>query len=122
MGKDVVAHAIHYNSNRKYKLFIALYCASLSEEILESKLSGHEKGAFIRTVSQSRARIKFADGGSLYLEEIRELYSHVQIKLLRVLETLQTTNGRKSKTAKMFGISTRKIEYKVKEWLKKWWF
>jgi DNA-binding NtrC family response regulator len=58
----------------------------------------------------------------LYPDEIRERISHVQIKLLRVLETLQTTNGRKSKAAKMFGISTRKIEYKIKEWLKKWWF
>jgi transcriptional regulator with GAF, ATPase, and Fis domain len=89
---------------------------------LESKLSGHEKGAFVGSASQRRGRFELADGGSLFLDEIGELNSHVQIKLLRVLETLQTTNGSKSKAAKMPGISTRKIEYKIKEWSKKWWF
>jgi len=63
-----------------------------------------------------------ADGGSLYPDEIGELNSHVQIKLLRVLEIFQTPNGSKFNAAKMPGVSTRKIEYKIKEWSKKWRF
>jgi DNA-binding NtrC family response regulator len=86
-GKELVAHAIHYNSDRKDKPFVALHCASLSEGVLESELFGHEKGAFTGAVSQRRGRFELADGGSLFLDEIGELNSHVQIKLLRVLET-----------------------------------
>jgi len=86
-GKELAAHAIHYNSDRKDKPFIALHCASLSEGVLESELFGHEKGAFTGAVSQRRGRFELADGGSLFLDEIGELNSHVQIKLLRVLET-----------------------------------
>ena len=86
-GKELVAHAIHYNSDRKDKPFIALHCASLSEGVLESELFGHEKGAFTGAVNQRRGRFELADGGSLFLDEIGELNSHVQIKLLRVLET-----------------------------------
>lgn len=86
-GKELVAHAIHYNSDRRDKPFVALHCASLSEGVLESELFGHEKGAFTGAVSQRRGRFELADGGSLFLDEIGELNSHVQIKLLRVLET-----------------------------------
>ena len=86
-GKELVAHAIHDHSDRKDKPFIALHCASLSEGVLESELFGHEKGAFTGAVNQRRGRFELADGGSLFLDEIGELNSHVQIKLLRVLET-----------------------------------
>ncbi|GAX61481.1 response regulator [Candidatus Scalindua japonica] len=86
-GKELVAHAIHYNSERRDKPFVALHCASLSEGVLESELFGHEKGAFTGAVSERRGRFELADGGSLFLDEIGELNSHVQIKLLRVLET-----------------------------------
>jgi DNA-binding NtrC family response regulator len=86
-GKELVAHAIHHNSDRNDKPFIALHCASLSEGVLESELFGHEKGAFTGAVNQRRGRFELADGGSLFLDEIGELNSHVQIKLLRVLET-----------------------------------
>ncbi len=86
-GKELVANAIHHNSDRRDKPFIALHCASLSEGVLESELFGHEKGAFTGAVSQRRGRFELADGGSLFLDEIGELNLHVQIKLLRVLET-----------------------------------
>jgi DNA-binding NtrC family response regulator len=86
-GKELIANAIHYNSDRKDKPFIALHCASLSEGVLESELFGHEKGAFTGAISQRRGRFELADGGSLFLDEIGEMNSHVQIKLLRVLET-----------------------------------
>ena len=86
-GKELVANAIHHNSDRRDKPFVALHCASLSEGVLESELFGHEKGAFTGAVSQRRGRFELADGGSLFLDEIGELNLHVQIKLLRVLET-----------------------------------
>ena len=86
-GKELVANAIHHNSDRQDKPFVALHCASLSEGVLESELFGHEKGAFTGAVSQRRGRFELADGGSLFLDEIGELNLHVQIKLLRVLET-----------------------------------
>jgi DNA-binding NtrC family response regulator len=86
-GKELVANAIHYNSDRKDKSFIALHCASLSEGVLESELFGHEKGAFTGAMSQRRGRFELADGGSLFLDEVGEMNMHIQIKLLRVLET-----------------------------------
>lgn len=86
-GKELIANAIHYNSDRKDKPFIALHCASLSEGVLESELFGHEKGAFTGAISQRRGRFELANGGSLFLDEIGEMNSHVQVKLLRVLET-----------------------------------
>lgn len=86
-GKELIANAIHYNSDRKDKPFIALHCASLSEGVLESELFGHEKGAFTGAISQRRGRFELSNGGSLFLDEIGEMNSHVQVKLLRVLET-----------------------------------
>ncbi|MCP5005941.1 MAG: sigma-54-dependent Fis family transcriptional regulator [Planctomycetes bacterium] len=86
-GKELIANAIHHNSDRKDKAFVALHCASLSEGVLESELFGHEKGAFTGAVSQRKGRFELADGGTLFLDEIGELNAHVQIKLLRVLET-----------------------------------
>ena len=86
-GKELIANAIHYNSDRKDKPFITLHCASLSEGVLESELFGHEKGAFTGAIGQRRGRFELANGGSLFLDEVGEMNSHVQIKLLRVLET-----------------------------------
>ena len=86
-GKELIANAIHYNSDRKDKPFITLHCASLSEGVLESELFGHEKGAFTGAISQRRGRFELANGGSLFLDEVGEMNSHIQIKLLRVLET-----------------------------------
>ena len=85
-GKELIANAIHYNSDRKDKPFITLHCASLSEGVLESELFGHEKGAFTGAIGQRRGRFELANGGSLFLDEIGEMNSHVQIKLLRVLK------------------------------------
>ncbi|MCP4255381.1 MAG: sigma-54-dependent Fis family transcriptional regulator, partial [Candidatus Scalindua sp.] len=77
-GKELAAHAIHHNSDRKDKPFIALHCASLSEGVLESELFGHERGAFTGAVNQRRGRFELADGGTLFLDEIGELNAHVQ--------------------------------------------
>ncbi len=88
-GKELVAHAIHTNSGRSAKPFVALNCAVLTETLLESELFGYEKGAFTGAVAQKRGRIEVADGGTLFLDEVGELTPLTQAKLLRVLQERQ---------------------------------
>ncbi len=85
-GKELVAKSIHFNSSRRDKPFIAVNCSALVENLLESELFGHEKGAFTGAVSKKKGRFELADGGSLFLDEIGELSSSIQVKLLRVLQ------------------------------------
>lgn len=85
-GKELVAKALHYNSPRANKKFVAVSCAALPNEILESELFGHEKGAFTGALWQKPGRFELADGGTLFLDEIGDISPNVQIKLLRVLQ------------------------------------
>ncbi len=85
-GKEMVANALHFNSPRKDKPFIAVNCSALAETLLESELFGHEKGAFTGAVSMKKGRFEIADGGTLFLDEIGELSAGLQVKLLRVLQ------------------------------------
>ncbi len=82
----MIANAIHYNSPRAKGAFIKLNCAALPDNLLESELFGHEKGAFTGAVSQRKGRFERADGGTIFLDEIGEITPAFQAKLLRVLQ------------------------------------
>jgi len=85
-GKELAARAVHRNSSRSRKQFVAINCATLKDALLESELFGHEKGSFTGAVAQKKGRIELAEGGTLFLDEIGELHPGLQAKLLRVLQ------------------------------------
>jgi len=86
VGKELVAKAIHNNSNRKDKPLISVNCSALSENLLESELFGYEKGSFTGAETQHKGRFELANGGTIFLDEIGEINLTTQVKLLRVLQ------------------------------------
>lgn len=85
-GKELVAKAIHYHSMRRDKSLIPVNCGAIPEELLESELFGHEKGAFTNAIRTRLGRFELANGGTIFLDEIAEMSPHLQVKLLRVLQ------------------------------------
>jgi DNA-binding NtrC family response regulator len=85
-GKELLARAIHYNSPRKEKPFVVVNCPSIPENLMESELFGHIRGAFTGAIKDRKGKFELADGGSLFLDEIGDLREDVQAKLLRVLQ------------------------------------
>jgi len=88
-GKELAARALHRNSPRNNKPFVAINCAAIPESLLESDLFGHERGAFTGASNQKKGRLEVADGGVVFLDEIGELAPALQVKLLRVLQERQ---------------------------------
>lgn len=90
-GKELVARAIHQNSRRKNKPFVAINCGAISENLVESELFGHKRGSFTGAVSDKEGFLKAADGGTLFLDEISEMPLQLQVKLLRVIQEKELT-------------------------------
>ncbi|HBG95835.1 MAG TPA: nif-specific transcriptional activator NifA [Chromatiaceae bacterium] len=118
-GKELIANAIHYNSPRARGALIKLNCAALPDNLLESELFGHEKGAFTGALSQRKGRFEQADGGTLFLDEIGEITPAFQAKLLRVLqegEFERVGGGRTMKVdVRVIAATNRNLEQEVKD-------
>lgn len=116
-GKEMLARAIHEESQRAHGPFIAVSCAALPESLIESELFGHEKGAFTSATHARAGRFELADGGTLFLDEIVELTPNVQVKLLRVLQerAFERVGGTKTLTVdiRLIAASNRDLETEV---------
>ena len=119
VGKELVAEAIHYASNRSDRAFVKLNCAALPESIIESELFGHEKGAFTGAVAHRKGRFELAQGGTLFLDEIGEISPGIQAKLLRVLQEKEFERVGGSETLKadvrIIAATNKNLEEKVRE-------
>jgi DNA-binding NtrC family response regulator len=85
-GKELIARAIHYNSRRAERMFVTVNCGAIPEELLESELFGHVRGAFTNAVNHREGRFSVAHGGTIFLDEIGDMSPNLQVKLLRVLQ------------------------------------
>jgi len=116
-GKELAARAIHENSPRHSRPFVGVNCALLKEELLESDLFGHEKGAFTGAVQQKKGKLEHAEGGTLFLDELGELSLPIQAKLLRVIQerTFERLGGMRSIAAnvRILGATHRNLEEAV---------
>jgi len=118
-GKELVAKAIHFNSPRADKPFITVNCAALAENLLESELFGHEKGAFTGAVAMRKGRFEIADSGTLFLDEIGEIPLALQAKLLRAIQEkrFERVGGSKTLSVDVRIVSATNLD--VKEEVKK---
>ncbi len=100
-GKELIARAIHYNSRRADRMLVTVNCGAIPEELLESELFGHVRGAFTNAVSHREGRFTVANGGSIFLDEIGDMSPNLQVKLLRVLQDQTFEPVGSSKTEKV---------------------
>jgi DNA-binding NtrC family response regulator len=100
-GKELVARAIHARSQRAQKPFVAINCAAIPSELMESELFGHERGAFTGAVSRASGKFEFANSGTIFLDEISSMKLELQAKLLRVLQELEFTRVGSHKVIKV---------------------
>jgi len=118
-GKDLIAKAIHYRSNRAERPFVAINCSAIPETLIEAELFGHEKGAFTDAKAMKKGLFEVADGGTLFLDEIGELSPLLQAKLLRVLEdqVIRRVGGVRDVQVgvRVIAASNRDLEREVRE-------
>lgn len=118
-GKELIAQAIHQSSPRARAPFVAVHCAALSENLLESEIFGHERGAFTGATERRIGRFEAANGGTLFLDEIGEISASTQVKLLRFLETktIERVGGSKpiDLDVRLVAATNRRLEHLVRE-------
>ena len=118
-GKELVASALHYNSRRVDKPFVRVNCAALNENLLESELFGHEKGAFTGAVNRRTGRLEEAEGGTLFLDEIGDFSPSVQVKLLRVIQEKQYervgSNQTRTANVRIIAATNRDLETAIEK-------
>ncbi len=118
-GKELVARALHYEGVRKKGPFVAVNCGGIPENLLESELFGHERGAFTGAVAMKKGKFELADGGTLFLDEIGEMPLHLQVKLLRVLQERQVERiggtGPRSVDVRVISATHRDLSEMVRE-------
>jgi DNA-binding NtrC family response regulator len=118
-GKELIAQAIHQSSPRARGPFVAVHCAALSENLLESELFGHERGSFTGATERRIGRFESGDGGTLFLDEIGEISQSTQVKLLRFLETksIERVGGSKSieLDVRLVAATNRNLEQMVRD-------
>jgi Nif-specific regulatory protein len=119
VGKELVARAVHFNSNRREDPFVCMNCAALTETLLESELFGHEKGSFTGATDKKTGKFEQADGGTLFLDEVGEMPMSIQAKFLRVLEghPFERVGGNKpiSVDVRLVAATNRDLEAAVEE-------
>ncbi len=118
-GKELIARAIHYNSPRSERMFVTVNCGAIPEELLESELFGHVRGAFTNAVSHREGRFTVADGGTIFLDEIGDMSPNLQVKLLRVLQdrTFEPVGSSKTLTVnvRVVAATNQNLEVAIRE-------
>ena len=119
-GKELVARALHFKSKRKNKAFIPVNCGAISENLIESELFGHKRGAFTGAISDKEGFFKAADGGTLFLDEVSELPLNLQVKFLRVLQEREFTpvgsTSPISVNIRFIASTNRDLKQEIKKW------
>ena len=118
-GKELIARALHYNSRRADRIFVTVNCGAIPEELLESELFGHVRGAFTNAVSHRQGRFSVANGGTVFLDEIGDMSPNLQVKLLRVLQDQTFEPVGSSKTVqvnvRVIAATNQDLEYAIKQ-------
>src|ERR671922_396560 len=101
VGKELVARAIHRNSNRRDEAFVQVNCAAIPEELIESELFGHEKGSFTGATEKQIGKFELADRGTIFLDEVGDMSAKTQAKVLRVLQEQEVERLGSARTIKV---------------------